>query len=281
MKIINIGREQIVQSEDLEKIIENNNFFAEYFSVFKDNDEFIESSRKSMADFTPEQVENISDQIINITENKLSLILKETGFSRGPGVIIFIGDGSWDGHGIIIDGKPYVFFDLASQKGENEYNLQTYITHELIHPFHYYYSPDFYPGNYVTLIDKYFRKMIAEGLATFLGYYFSGYDIADSYWLGIFNEKQVKKWIDNCKKAKSDIASRLQEVLREEKYDEYIYYKLFAIISEDFAENRYGYYYGTKIVENIFQNMSPGEIIEADFEIYRDEINNFFGRDLV
>ncbi len=43
--------------------------------------------------------------------------------------------------------------------------MDLFVTHELLHGIHYSYNPCFYPKYYNSIEEKYFKRMIAEGIA--------------------------------------------------------------------------------------------------------------------
>ena len=277
MEVINIALEQIANKSKQKQIFTEYDFFEEYFNTFNNSDKFLQNTKNSLDKIDKEEILNITETLKERVQYKLEYIIKDTDLNLFPGLITFIGDGSWDGHGIIVNDNSYVYFDLAAVKRDIEnYNLDTYVTHELIHPIHYGSEITFYPGEYETVKDKYLKRLIAEGLATFLGDHYCDYNIRESYWLGLLEAKDVDKWVDNCRAEKDQIGKRLQEQIINNEFDRNLFYQLFAVTSSEYVRHRFGYYYGTQIVKNVFEEKTIAELINMHFNEYEEYIYKYF-----
>ncbi|WP_085829267.1 hypothetical protein [Clostridium massiliodielmoense] len=160
-QVVNLAIQQL-QTKDIENFLKNNLFFKEYIEVFNRKESF----KDNIISVDKGQINYISDKLIK-EFNKISNVFCKKGLENNIGLIIFIGDGSIDGHGIIIDNNTYVFIDLSAIiPNISKYNLSTFMVHETIHALHYDLNKEFYPKNYLSVEDRFFKKLISEGIAT-------------------------------------------------------------------------------------------------------------------
>ena len=277
MELINIALDQIKKKSTPEQIFDRYDFFKEYFKVFNHNDKFTEDTIQSLKEMNINDILDTSHVLEEKVQEKIEKITKDIELEVLPGMITFIGDESFDGHGIILNGKPYVFFDLtAVTRRKDKYNLDMYVTHELIHSIHYGSQVSFYPGKYKNIKDKYLKRLIAEGLATFLANYYNNYNIEDSYWLGFLDSDKVREWIINCENNKNKIGDKLKVQINRNEFDENLYLQLFALPGSDYANGRCGYYYGSQIVEEAFQDKTVKELLGMKFYKFEKYIELYF-----
>jgi len=274
MKLLNLVEEQFQKGG----VIEEHPFFREYLEVFNFN-----------SDFSRKVGEIIENNYLESLQKEVGILLKEieavvpfwekVGFGDFPGIITYVGDGAYDGHGIIIDGKPFAFFDMAVfGERKDMLSLKPWLLHELIHPIHYQLSPQFYPRNYKTAEDRYLKKMIVEGVATHITLQF--FPGKDTYWSGFLDNDGVKRWKNYCEEQRDTLGEKIEDVVKMNCQDDMLFYKLFGIVDfEKLYQSRLGYYYGERIVDQIIKNYSFRELLQMDFSFFRERIKRYFGMD--
>ncbi|EPY2276219.1 hypothetical protein ACXAT3_000919 [Clostridium sporogenes] len=278
MDIISIFEKQLELGSSSDELYKTNIFFNEYFSVFNKNPNFKENTKKILYKYSKEKIYKTFNILKNTFKKKVNLISNSLHLKIIPGIIVFIGDGYIDGHGALINNKPYVFFDLSTIiPNFHNYNIDLFVTHELLHAIHYSYNPLFYPIYYNSIEEEYFKRMIAEGIATNLSSVFSSYTIKDSYWMGFLNNKNVQIWINNCKKMKSDIGDKISLSIKSYIFDENLYSHLYSITDLKHLTNvRLAYYYGSQIINELRDYKSINEILSTDYEYFKDCILSYF-----
>ncbi|APF26532.1 hypothetical protein NPD7_1401 [Clostridium sporogenes] len=278
MKTIGIFEKQLELDTDQDELYKTNIFFNEYFSVFNKNPNLKENTEKILYEYSKESIYKTFNILKNTFEKKVNFISDSLDLKIIPDLIVFIGDGSVDGHGALVNGKPYVFFDLSALiLNFNKYNIDLFVTHELLHGIHYSYNPCFYPKYYNSIEEKYFKRMIAEGIATNLSPTFSSSTIEDSYWMGFFNKKEVQIWVDNCEKMKNNIVYRITSSLKFSSFDKDLYHTLYTVSDlKHLTNSRLAYYYGSQIINELRDYKSINEILSTDYEYLKDCILSYF-----
>ena len=157
------------------------------------------------------------------------------------------------------------------------FEVNIHLLHELFHALHYFLSPDFYMKNYKNIEHKYFKRMIAEGVATYFSMVSSKSDFGKAAWFGLLDEKQVKKWIEVCKSRKKEIRELLENSIREKRFDSSLESILFYVpgfSTEDLTKGRLGYYYGAKIVEMAAKKKKTA--LALDYNKFKNYIIKYF-----
>lgn len=275
MEFINLAEKQI-ECEDCDSI--DSSFFKEYFRTFNSNVNFEEDTRQLMQTYTLQDAAETTSYLKSMTREVLNRINNRLNRKINLDIITFFGDCSFDGHGILIDEKPYVFFDLNAVIPRLDiYNFKAFITHEILHSIHYSLNPDFYRGNYCTVEEKYLKLLLSEGIATHLSYIISQEKIEDTYWFGYLDTRQVWDWVKNCEKMKDDIGVNLYRAIDAGKLDSSLYNRLFGI--EDFTKPtsyRTGYYYGAEIVGSVLVEKDINDVLTLNYDEAKDKIKTYF-----
>ncbi|EKS4342441.1 hypothetical protein QB607_000370 [Clostridium botulinum] len=278
METISIFEKQLELDTDQDELYKTNIFFNEYFSAFNKNPNLKENTEKILYEYSKESIYKTFNILKNTFEKKVNFISGSLDLKIIPGLIVFIGDGYIDGHGALINNKPYVFFDLSAIiLNFNKYNIDLFVTHELLHGIHYSYNPCFYPKYYNSIEEKYFKRMIAEGIATNLSPTFSSSTIEDSYWMGFLNKKEVQIWVDNCEKMKNNIVYRINSSLKSSSFDEDLYHTLYTVSDlKHLTNSRLAYYYGSQIINELRDYKSINETLSTDYEYFKNCILSCF-----
>lgn len=253
-------------------------FFTQYFRLFNSNENFWQDTLQLMEQYTINDVSETVSFLELIAKEMLIEINKNMKGKIDVGMITFFGDCSFDGHGILIDGKPHVFFDLnAIIPRLDFYNFRAFITHELLHPIHYDLNRDFYHMNHKTVEEQYFKLLFSEGIATYLSFIISKESIEDTYWFGFIDQEQVSEWINNCENMKHDIGNDLYKAARTNVLDPSLYNRLFGIENFDqITSYRTGYYYGAEIVKKLFKEKSIHDVLTIPYDEAKKIIYNYF-----
>ncbi|ENK0557438.1 hypothetical protein B2H94_06635 [Clostridium sporogenes] len=278
METIYIFKKQLELGTDPKELYKTHIFFNEYFNVFNKDPNFKENTEKILYEYSKESIYKAFNILKNTFEKKVNFISDSLDLKIIPGLIVFIGDGYIDGHGALINNKPYVFFDLSAIiPNFNKYNIDLFVTHELLHGIHYSYNPYFYPKYYNSIEEKYFKRMIAEGIATNLSPTFSSSTIEDSYWMGLLDKKEVQIWVDSCEKMKNNIAYKIDSALKSSSFDEDLYHTLYTVSDlKHLTNSRLAYYYGSQIINELRDYKSINEILSMDYEYFKDCILLYF-----
>ena len=214
-----------------------------------------------------------------LIEKSAVKIQKKLKVKKLPDTILFIGDGTIDGHGLLIKDSAYGFFELTTLKeGLKQYHTDAFITHELLHPLHYQESPEFFSMNWKTTEEYYFKRMFSEGLATFFSGEICKLPPQVAFWFGFLEQEELNKWMDYCEERKAAIGTQLMNSIKAEKIDSGLYRQLFSIEGfEKLTEYRLAYYYGYEIVKRIQGIFSPQELLSMKYEEVRPYILKYFG----
>ena len=268
MKFINFTEEQFTKNISF---LEKNSFFKDFISEYillcdkeegfkKRLDEgFNSADRKNTA-------KNIN-KIISSLEKIEQKIISHFKKVKIPDVIIFTGPCGWDGHGVIIKKKAFLFLNMTrfnSIMSEKDHCLKTHLTHELIHAIHYSYSPQFYPLNFTGVKDYFFKKMYAEGLSTYLSQKINETDEKTALSFGLMNENDFLKWVGICESLKKDIYSSIKKSIDTGEKDKNLWNRLFSVPDLDpgcLMRGRYGYYYGLKIAGTAGEKMEEERLL--------------------
>lgn len=221
-------------------------------------------------------------KLINTIERLEDPIYSFFGRIKLPNVIFFIGTRAWDGHGIYIDGKFYVFFNMSILNmimGKPEFNREIHNLHEIIHAIHYTYCPEFYPGNYRKIDQQYLNKMIAEGIATYISGKLTGTTPRESLCFGLMNEDDFREWIGIARESKGEIWRSLKECIETGKKDEDLMSRLFYMPGGSLDSGRFGYFYGMEIVRSAACKHGDKVIMSMNMERFDGYINKYFGND--
>lgn len=277
--IINVAVEQLAVQREGWQVLKEQDFFEEYIRCIQPYRGFFEEVENCCQRLTLEEVDGFTAQL----EEKIEELMErmEGDFLAQPGVILLIGDGSYDGYGLLLQGEPYVFFDLAAiLLRDISYHLDAFILHELIHPLHFYYNPSFYLDREASVEERFLKKMVIEGVATYgSSSYYSG-AMADLYWLGLLTPNEVKDWIKRCQEQREEVARELKETLNQDIFNSSLYYRLFSVPDfERLNQYRLGYYYGTQVVEECGRDSSLQEVLKMSYPTFRQEILSYFHLD--
>jgi len=284
VKFIELYKEQKLNDTS----IYDSKIMHEYYGLYRylsniqfKNEEIVQRVQKSLDNITTEDFIEIL-KTAELLKRRITSLFSEIDLSFAnvmiKGFILLIGDGISDGHGIIVDGEPYVVFDLmAVFRGIENYNLDELILHESIHSIHYYLNEEMYFKNHNTIQDQYFKRMIVEGIATYISGSILSSQTEDEYWLGFFYQEQTQKWKANCEHIMDSVSSRLETSILKEEIDIDLYYSLFSVVDPDnLVDSRLAYYYGTKISEKVSKDHTFDEMLRINGPSWNNHIREYF-----
>ncbi len=280
MKIISIYRDQWHHSDQkivLEKYYE---FFNEYFSAMGNKERFQDTIAERIAAIGANEMDlgiSVLEQGVKRTRDAIQSALDPTHM---PQCVLFVGEGSWDGNGLIIDRHPYFFVDLSLVKDRlgkhSPFDIQTFLTHEALHALHYLSSPEFYPGNYTIKRDKYYGRMVAEGIASYMSARILGKSIKEALWMGFLGEAELRRWVDYCEESRWDFGTALTRAIAGEE-DLYLWYDLFGVRDmSNLAESRSGYYYGYQIARELATAYGDDGLLQLSYADVEPHISRYF-----
>lgn len=276
MKIINLALSQI-ESKDKSEFLDNDPFIREYIEVFNENKLFKKYTIKKIDKADKNEIINKSNILIDAFKDTTNL-LRKFNIESNMGLIIFIGDGNIDGHGIIVEEYPYVFVDLSAiMPNIEKYDIDAFMLHETIHAIHYSLNKEFYPKNYNSVEDKFLKKLVVEGIATYMSIKLSNISVESAYWLGFLKHDKVEEWIYNCENMKLSIGESLDKIIESGDFNQNIYYRLFYILGlQNLTSYRIGYYYGSQIIRKINNEKSIEEIFTLKFDEMKNYLYEYF-----
>ncbi|MBN4051161.1 MAG: hypothetical protein COA82_10935 [Alkaliphilus sp.] len=284
MEFINSYINQLEKDSEKREEVYQSKYFKEYNylydcinGVVTNKQDTQNSIEKTIEEMHAKDVQKMLS-CANIIKQEIQEIMNRQCDFSIKGAILLLSDGSIDGHGILVDGEAYVFFDLnAITRGIDKYNIKAFVFHEIIHAVHYGRNIEFYLKNHITTEEHYFKRMICEGIAT----YFTGKKTAepaeDVYWLGYLNKSEVNIWTNKCEVMRKEIGGKLAESIEKNVLDMDLYSKLFSVINmNDMTSSRMAYYYGSKIIEELSTNHSFEEILQKNYLEIRKIVWNYF-----
>jgi len=278
MKFINIAEEQMMSAT--KALQKHRDFFNEYF-LFEERKEF------------EEDIQNIIENTdFNLTRSNIALLTERLQSLADliekeekviiPDIFFLIGLEHIDAQGLIINGKPYTFFNMTQMNEAltiKPFTLDIPLLHEIFHAIHYFYSPSFYIRSYRSIEHQYLKTMIAEGVAVYFSKEIKKANFEDALWSGLIDNKHYKKWYKNCRTNKHAIWEFMKNTIENNKLDTSLDDILFSIpgmTQEDLVEGRLGYYYGLEIVEKAVNRVGKDKILSLDYDTFKNYAEEYF-----
>ncbi|MBS3788729.1 hypothetical protein KGY77_09210 [Candidatus Bipolaricaulota bacterium] len=277
MQILNIAKQQLNANEQGQVIEKFSDYFGEIRDFGPKDRDYPETAGKRVKKLGEDEANKARDLLVEVAEESVNRIQNVTDSEVEPGLILFVGSGVRDGHGILVDGDAWVALDLKTFADRLEVHDQAiYLAHEATHAFHYANSPSFYFGNDGEFLVRppVFKMMVAEGLATYVSFLATPGTIHDAYWFGRYSREKVEEWIGSCERERDRIADRIDTGESEVPSD--LMEELFAVTGRDLGKARTGYYYGTKIVQNVIEENDLGTALNMELSDYKNYIYSYF-----
>jgi len=286
MEFIDFTDQQITENASF---LENNSLFRDFISEYIflcDRPEgFKERLNKAFLSIDKDKTVRNIEQIKSTLIRNEPPIFSTLGEIRIPPVIIFAGPIGWDGHGIIVKDKAFIFLNMTRFNSIMDmpgYETNTHLIHEVIHGIHYHYSPEFYFKNCNSPKAKYLNKIIAEGLATYLSGEITDEGPEKTLTFGVLEKNLYEEWIKRCEVLKKDFRESMEKCFSTGEENEELWSRLFFVpdLEPDcLARGRYGYYYGMEIVRNIRKEVNCKALLTMRAKDIHSYIKDYFEAD--
>ncbi|MBL8005445.1 MAG: hypothetical protein JNL36_10140 [Candidatus Kapabacteria bacterium] len=160
-------------------------------------------------------------------------------------VVLFVGNATSNGHAFKDKGKFIVWLPLEGYVTKTQ--AEIFITHEIIHAFHYANSPDFYFTN-VAEKRSVIRQVITEGVATYLTMKILNVDEGTALWADFISKNDIIIWLQECKHKEQMLYKFVLKTFSSSNSKIGLFY---AKDPSDIKEYRAGYYVGLMLVESV------------------------------
>lgn len=220
----------------------------------------------------------IATKLKNAIADAYDNISKHVPIEDDVTYVLMLGDSSIDGHGVTIEGKPYVLIDiLAIAGGIDFYDLGIFLLHESVHALHYIKSPQMSFKSYRGTEDMYFKRLASEGIATFISGKIRNSHLGEEFWLGYFDKDQTSEWITYCTRTIGMVSTELRNSIESDVLDVELYYKLFSIYDpNEIGRSRLAYYYGYEICMIASQAMGIETLMSIGEDKWSKMIRSYF-----
>lgn len=283
LKYIELYKSQI-DNNRMENEVYKLDFFKEYCALncFLNDFDRSEERLKTLIieDIHALSANDLSDIDLSIEEIKNSFsslghAFKELLFNHPiEGIVFMVGDQTIDSHGMLVDGKSYLLIDIANYaRSRDNYNIISFMIHELSHAIHYSIRPDMYFRNFTHSSDKVIKRLLLEGIATYITRELTNESDEDVFWLGFLDHEEIKIWMNYSEEKKFKVASNLTQFIEEGTWSSDQQYELFSIVNPDLLwQGRLAYYYGYQISKLYCERQSIEQLLNAS---YRDLVKSF------
>lgn len=273
MNIIDLTKayeETILKSKDLHAYEQSYPvLFSHYFKYW--------ARRKKFSNYLLKiEVEKRKKLIMNELK-KIEKQLFLAGFeTKKIDIVLFVGQGTSNGH-VFKDGNKFIVW-LPLEGYETKLQARVFITHEIIHAFHYSQSPDFYYNN-ISEKRLVIRQLITEGIATWLTMKILNIDKGIALWADYISKSKIKIWLQKCKKEEHELYEFIFKKISSSDPRIGLFY---ANDPEDIINYRAGYYVGLKLIESIVkdENLSNQELLKISKRKFENMTKEWFQKSL-
>jgi hypothetical protein len=158
-------------------------------------------------------------------------------------IVLFVGQGTSNGHAFPIDEKWIVWLPVESYP--SPFTIDVFASHEIAHALHYQKQPEFF-FNTEEEKTNVFRQVVTEGIATITSKNVLDIDDEQALWADYLPKEQIRQWYAECVSREAEILGIVAEKLESSDGSLFSYTG-----SEDVIENRAGYYAALKIIQSI------------------------------
>jgi len=212
--------------------------FDHYFRYWADR-------KKPLIKLTEGEI-NTRTRLINNELKSVAAKFKAFGLNIDDlNIVLFVGQGSSNGHAFL-DADRFVVW-LPIETYDSQLLARVFITHEIIHAFHYAGSPEFYFDN-AEEMRSVSRRLITEGLATYLTLKILNVDALTALWADYLPDDKADRWFNECRIRGKEIFANLLENFSTCDPDFGLFY---ASDPNDILKFRAGYYAGLRLIEQI------------------------------
>ncbi len=160
-------------------------------------------------------------------------------------IILFVGKGASNGHAFRDGGRFVVWLPIETY--DSQLLARIFITHEIIHALHYAGSPEFYFDS-AEEMRSISRRLITEGLATYLTMKILGVDALTALWADYLPDHKADRWFDECRLREKEIYADLLANFSFSNPDVWLFY---AADPDNILKYRAGYYAGLRLIQQI------------------------------
>ncbi len=238
--------------------------------LFKHYFQYWGEGKKNFPKLKENDVLNNRKLILNSLQKIRRLFNKAGINSHDISVIIFIGQGTANGHAFIHKGKSYAW--IAAE----DYNSQLYsdvmCLHEIVHALHYANVPSFYFRN--SPQKKHTgRLLITEGIASYVTKKLLRINNCKALWGDFLSAAKAKIWLKKCEEKSQEISDFIYKNFNSTAANLFYLYPEKEAINDPF-KSRGGYWLGLKLIEQIVkeERLSLNGILKMDRKILEKEV---------
>jgi len=287
MIYLELYKEQL-ENNAVENILYRSDIVKEYFALncFLNN---FERTDERLTEIICEDIEILTEdslltieKSVSIIKDNVELLIKEgnplfTDY-KIDGIVLLLGDSTVDSQGIMVNDKTYLVIDLlAYSVAIDKYNPISFLVHDITHSIHYKLMSDMYFKNYSSQTERVLKRMVVEGLATYITKQLTDESDEDVFWLGYLDDRGVEKWKEHAYKVRGKHGNNLRDLISNNIWRDQNQFDLFSISDPDkLWEGRLAYYYGYEIVENLSYGKSLDEVLKLKYSDYYKGITEYF-----
>lgn len=281
--ILDIAEDQLASGMAAARRV-HSDFFNEFSRHFDTSSEFDAEVEGILAatdrDKTFANIRRLHSEIQELVP-RLADLVGEHEVSRLKFATI-IGRGTWDGHALMMNDEPVVFFDMTLMNehlSHPGFELETHVLHEMVHGLHYASQPAFYFAAHGTFAEGLRKRMIAEGVATYLSHRLSGVSAAKALWFGYLDDTRYRRWSAVAEEKRQSVWFRSQEPSVSKETQESLEEQLLYL--PDGIENpngRLAYYYGYHLATSLSEGISAWELLTLPLAAYEAALLSYFSQ---
>ena len=160
-------------------------------------------------------------------------------------VALFVGQDVSNGHAFEDHGEFVVWLPIETYTSHEK--VDVFVTHEIIHALHYQAAPEFY---FRTRSELYClsRRLITEGIATFLTAAVLGIDDEAALWADYLDDHHRREWMAQCRNNRVGLARFMIDRFNDSDPETDIFRTADA---GDIFRFRGGYYVGLEVIRAV------------------------------
>ena len=160
-------------------------------------------------------------------------------------VALFVGQDVSNGHAFEDDGTFVVWLPVETYT--SPIKVVVFVTHEIVHAFHYQAVPEFY---FHTRSEQHrlSRRLITEGMATYATAAVLGIDDEAALWADYLNEHRRREWMAQCRNNRVRLARFMIDRFNDNDPKNDIFR---AADAGDIFRFRAGYYVGLEVMRAV------------------------------
>lgn len=191
----------------------------------------------------------------------------------GIRVVLFVGNGTANGHAYIRDGKAYVWIPVEDYP--DVFTSRIFIVHEFFHAFHYLVNREFWFEDHMAFKDL-LRQLVIEGIATSGSLSLLELSEEDALWGNYLNQDEKSQWIQDCRNQFGELSRYILDLLQKGRDDMDLIY---PFEPDNIYRFRGGYYAGLQLVNQVMEkeNLSIDDLMKKGYEDWKGIVKSVFG----